>query len=182
MVADPVRDLDADVERLDLRADRRVVGQRLQRLRRELLRARQVGLRVERDLGERRERGRLELLAPLLHREDTHLLHLGGDRVHVAEPLRRACRVPAPLDVRLELDRAQEELARGRERLARHRAATRGLERLGSLDGEVRRSRAVELGEQIRGAVEVERADLEQLLPRSLLQPGREPRVLRCAR
>ena len=59
-------------------------------------------------------------------------------------------------------------MARGLVRLSGQGAPAGLLERLGSLAGQVGGRRAVELGEERRGVVEVVRPDLEQLVARSL--------------
>ena len=107
-----------------------------------------------------------------------HLLHLARDGRQIAEPVGCARREVAAAQGRLELDRADEQLARGTVRLAGERAQARLGERLGRLALQLDRRRAVELGEQRGRAVEVERADLEQLLARALLQPPGEARVV----
>src|SRR5581483_6818132 len=80
----------------------------------------------------------------------------------------------AAFERRGELGRAQEELACAAERLARKGALACMCQRRRSLFVQVRRRGAVELGEQASGLVEVERADLDELVPRALLQPAGE--------
>ncbi len=104
-------------------------------------------------------------------------------RRELAQPPGRAGRVVAPLERRLELDGAEEQLAAGAVRLARERAAAGLLERGRSLARQLRRRGAVELGLQLGRVVEVVGPDLEQLLAGPLVQPLGEPRVeLRRAR
>src|SRR5207237_9338756 len=73
---------------------------------------------------------------------------------------------------------AQQELARRLERLAVERPAPGLRQDHGGLPRELRGRRAVELGLQPRRLVEVERADLEQLVARALVEPLRKARVI----
>src|SRR5207237_10127161 len=119
-------------------------------------------------------------IGPLRGRAD--VLHLDRERDVVAEPPGRARRGEAPAESRAELDRAEEELARGAEALARQRALARLGERRGSLLRELGRRFALELLVQPRRLVEMERADLQQLLAGALRQPCGEERVVLGAR
>ena len=172
-VAEPRRDLRRDQERLE--ADlRRLVGEHLQRLRDEPLRAERVGALVEDGVGERGERAALELRLAGRGGRLRDLLHLDDHGRHVREPPRGAPGEVPALERRRELDRAQQELARAAEGLARQRAPARARERVRGLLGELRRSGAVELLEQAGRLVEMERADLEQLVAGALAEPLRE--------
>ena len=79
-----------------------------------------------------------------------HAAHLDRDRRQVAQPPRRARRVVAAFERRLELDRSEEQLAGGAVRLAGERAPACLFERGRRLVRELGRSRTVELGEQLR--------------------------------
>ena len=99
------------------------------------------------------------------------LAHLDEHRREVGEPPRCAACEVAAVERRRELDGAQEQLARAAERLARERALARVRQRHRRLLAQLGGRRAVELGEEHRRLVEVERADLEQLVARAVVQP-----------
>ena len=100
-----------------------------------------------------------------------HRVHLDRDRREVGEPPGGAGGAVAAHERRLELGRAEEQPPRRLVCLARERTAAGRLERGRGRWRELRRHRALELGHQRRGAVEVRGADLEELLPRPLVQP-----------
>src|SRR5207253_5142752 len=96
--------------------------------------------------------------------------HVDCNRGPVAEPPGRTrSEIPA-LQARLELERAQEELASRGEGFARDWPAPRGRERVGGLGGELLRRRAVELVEECGRLVEVVGTDLEQIVAGALAQ------------
>ena len=131
----------------------------------------------ERHLRKRRQRTRLDAALAGGGGFGLHLFHLDRDRLHVEEPpgsVRGG--VPAS-QRRLELDGPHELLARGLERLAVEGALARTFEGLGCGDAQVFRRASLELLAQRHRAVEVERADLEQLVADAFAQPLREGRV-----
>ena len=71
-----------------------------------------VGLAEQRDLGERGQRPPSIRVSPGLARVGAHRLHLDETRRQVGEPPGGARGVVAALERRLELDRAQQQLAR----------------------------------------------------------------------
>src|SRR4029077_12637888 len=83
----------------------------------------------------------------------------------------------ARVERRGELARPHEQLARTGERLAGERTATCVRELGRGLLGEVRGCPSIELGEQPARLVEMESADLDELLPRPLAEPVREQEV-----
>src|SRR5205823_6750287 len=108
--------------------------------------------------------------------------HLDEQRTEIAELPGGARRVVSPFERGLELDRAQQELARGVVGLAAQCAAAGRLECLRRRLRELERRPPVELREELRRVVEVVRADLEQLLIRAFPEPLRELRVKLGAR
>ena len=105
------------------------------------------------------------------------LLHLDDHRRHVAEPPRGAGGEVATVERRRELHRTEQQLARAPERLAREPSLAGVLEHARGLLRELLRSRPLELGEQPSRLVEVEGANLDELVPGALLQPGGEVAV-----
>src|SRR3954453_1535854 len=95
--------------------------------------------------------------------EGGDLAHLGGSSRKIAPPRRCTRAEEPPLERGLELVRAEQELARTAERLARQRTAAGARQDLRRLVAQLGRRLAVELGEQMRCLIEVERADLQQL-------------------
>src|SRR4029077_3472711 len=79
---------------------------------------------------------------------------------------------------RLELDRADEMMARRAVRVPRERSDAGFVERLRGLLLQLGGSRAVQLRKQCRRTLQVERADLEQLLAGALFQPFGEACVM----
>ena len=71
-------------------------------------RLRDVGVAVEGDLGQGGEREPLDRPLAGLVGEPAHLLHLVRSGRQLPQPPRRAGRLEAPLERRLELERAQE--------------------------------------------------------------------------
>ena len=135
--------------------------------------------RVERDLGERRRAP-----DPPTVRSPASSACV-ADGLHL-QPRRRAGRPSARR--RWPRGSAARAWARARLRagaasgptLFASRASARlpaALERFGCLGGQLGRTRAVELGVQRGGAVEMEGADLDELVGASLRQPGGEPPV-----
>ena len=101
-----------------------VVREHLDRLRRRVAaRRHRVGAVLEHGLGERRERAALQRASrPPARRPRATSPISTSDGGEVGEPPRRAAGEIAPVERRRELDRAQQQLARAAERLARERA------------------------------------------------------------
>src|SRR5215211_8867399 len=135
------------------------VGEDLERLVEEFTRAGDVRVPVESELSERSERPAFDL----------PLARLASGR---------ADGEPAALEGRLELDGAKQQMASTAESLTREGAAAGLLEDGGGAGGEVGRRRPVELGQQRARLVEVERADLEQFVAGSIVEPVGEAQVV----
>ena len=141
-----------------------VVLDDLERLVGELGRARELAVERGRRLRERRQSSALEIARArrgCLLRDHRHLV--AHDR-QVAELPGGARGEEAPLQRRLELRRAQQQLARRHVRLARQCALAGGRERFCGGTRQFLGRLAVELCVQRAGVVEVVRADFEQLL------------------
>ena len=108
--------------------------------------------------------------------------HLGLDGVEFGELPGRTCRVVAALECRLELDRAQQELARRLIGLAAECALSCDLEHVRGRLRELERRPPVELGQEQTRLIQVVRADLQQLLVGALAQPFGELLVVLGAR
>ena len=166
-------------ERLRPRVARRV-GEQLERLAAELSPLLDVGVPVEPDLGDLDERETLD--RPVARRACllAHGLHLDGGRGELPQPPRGPSGAVAAGEARLELDRAQQQPARPPVRLALERPAPRALEGGRGLGAEVVGDAAVELRQQRRGTLEVERLRLDEVV-RTRAQPFGERAVERCA-
>ena len=116
--------------------------------------------------------------SPASHGLLANLLHLAGHGRQVVEAPRRFRSEVAALEGRLELNGSQERVACRLVRLAGQSAPARLLQGLGSFSRELGRRRAVQVGEERRRVVEVVRADLEQLVARSLAEPLRKARMV----
>ena len=137
-----------------------------------------VAVGVQCDLGEEDQGPPLEIARALRLRLRQHrrgLFAHGGD---VGEPPGDLGGETAPLEGRLELDRPHRQRACDDERAAAQRAPRRRLERGRSLGDELRRHRAVQLGDERRRVVQVVGADVGELVRRALGDPGGEPAVV----
>ena len=166
----PGRDLREDPERLEA-DDRRFGVEHLERLGGEPTRCNRVRLVLEHRLGQSTERAPADNGLTTRLRRFGDLGHLDDDGREVGEPPRCASGEIAPLERRRELDRPQQQLARAAERLARERATAGIRQRLRRFLAQLCRSGAVELCEQAGSLVEMERADLEQLVAGALAEP-----------
>ena len=154
------------------------VADRSERLIRNLPRPERIRLAHQDHVGEPGERLPFEDAVADTRRLLAHRLHLARDRGQVVEaPGRLRSEVPA-LEGRLELQGAQERVARSLIRLPGERASSRLLERRRCLARQVGRRSAVEVGEKRSGMVEVVRPDLEQLVSRPLAEPLGEARMV----
>ena len=116
--------------------------------------------------------------SPDLARLVANLRHLDLDGREVLEPPRRSRRDVARAERRAQLERPQAQRPRIRVRLARDRPLCCLHERARGLLRELLGRRALELGEELDGPIEVVRANLDELLARSLGEPLREARVV----
>jgi hypothetical protein len=136
-----------------------------------------VGVAVQHDLGELRERKALD--RPVAGRlgQRAHVLHLVRRGRKLPQPPGRACSVEPALQARLELVRTEQQPAGGAVRLAGERPAACALEHVGGLRPQVGRNLAVQLREERGRTVEVEGLGLDELVGRSRSQPAREGAV-----
>ena len=159
----------------------------LERLVDHRLRGLRVGIAQDRRLGEGHQRAALRPPVVLGDRCREDFLHLSRDRRQVAQAVGCARGEVAAPQRRLELDRAHEEVPSGAVRFAREGTQACLGQRLGRVAPELVRHRAVQLGGQFRGMVEVIGTDLQELVARAFLQPLGErgmvigPRGLRDA-
>ncbi len=106
------------------------------------------------------------------------LHHLDFDGGPVLQAPRRPRSDVARSESRPQLQGAKPEPARGGVRLAGDRALRRFHERGSGFLREILGRRALELGEELDGLIEVVGPDLEELLARSLREPLGEARVV----
>src|SRR5207245_289224 len=112
----------------------------------ELCGADELTVQRGRDLGKRREGSALDVAGALhlgLLRDDAHLVAYDGEVLHLPGGARRE--IPTPQG-RLELDGAEQELARREVRLPRERALACSLERLRGHARQLLGRMSVELG------------------------------------
>ena len=118
------------------------VRQELERFAAQAPRLLDVGIAVQEDLGELDERQALEHPVPRRLRLDPNVLHLRRGCGELPHPPGGSRCVEAAFEVRLELDRAQQQPARPAVRLPLERPTTGVLERGGRLGAEARRAHA----------------------------------------
>src|SRR5204862_3053802 len=170
-VAEPATDLRAREQRPEARLGVAVLPEHLERLLDKRLRGLDVGAQVELDVAERVESAPVDVALARGRGGRPDFLHLAGERDHVAEPPGGAGGEVAAYERRGELDGAEQELARAAERLAGERALAGVREGDRGLLGQLRRRLTVQLGEQPRGLVEMEGADLDELVAGAGGQP-----------
>ena len=130
----------------------------------ELARAVGVGVPVERDLRQHRQRAPFDAAVAHFGRRLADLEHLGRDGREVGHPPRCPRGEVAALEGILQLHGAHQQAPSDRVRLSRERPAARLLERRRRLRGKLGRHAALQLLLELRGVVEVVGTDLDELV------------------